>query len=970
MEPQAKRRRIDHGVASPDDTPPPNGVPLSRLQPQSTSSEFAGTGISSNGNFSVGRDLYLATGNTASATSATATKRAELLELLRFEQIDSRQLSIKRAHAKTCRWFLRNPMYKQWETRATSQDEGESFLWIKGKPGAGKSTLMKFLHEEVRSRLRKQNHPHNLISFFFNARGSDLEKSTIGMYRSLLLQLLEYHPELQFVLDQARPGFQNNMDLLKDIFEQATKDSTTVCLIDALDECEVAEIQKMVGWFDDIIEAGSQLSICFASRHYPFVNIRTGLSLILEDQDEHEDDISSYLSMKLNIGHSKLAEQIRREIRQKASGVFMWVVLVVEILNTEYGKGKIHKLHERLKQIPGDLHQLFHSILVRDDEDQDELLLCIQWVLFSRDPLTLKQLYLAINSGSTVQNLVECHSKQITEDDMQRFVMNSSKGLTEATKSKKKPTIQFIHESVRDFLLKGDGMSRVFPKLATNIWGLSQEALRKCCQSYIQMDHKFGQKEPSRDSVTEQFPFLEYATQGVIFHADQAEVNGVSQGEFVKSFPHSAWVKCYNIFQEHKRRRYTANVSMLYILAQAGATALIQGLPHVQSCFEAEEEHYGLPIVAAAASKNYDCVQEMLRIQAKRFPGFSFAEFLTHLPPNLKDSHTPAKYRTRNYNTRTNEPTFVQIVRLGGELASLFYLATEGCDADSEARVRFSTLRMAVEYKYIHLLGELHRRGADVLAAASNGDTLLHYAAYEGDPVVLRQLLDYGVDSSVARKDGSSPLIVLFRDCGTAKDGFLDCAKLLINHGAHVSGADREGYTPLHRALSRHGPESIKLLLNHGADVAPANSRGKTPLHIWSIKSSPTEESIDIGRQLINRGADVTAVDRYGQTPLHCSRTPETSQLLLDYNASISARDSDGKTPLHLAVSESRNLGKCQVLLRGGADVAAVDEKGRTPLHCSRTPETAKLLLDYNACVSARDSDGNTPLHLAVLYLV
>lgn len=968
MEPQAKRRRIDHEAANAGGRLSPN---LAHVQPQTSSSGFLGTGVANNnGNFQIGRDLYVTTSNAASTTTdAVAKRRVKLLESLRFDQIDSRQLSITRQHGETCRWFLENRIYEQWETRAILQGGGRNFLWIRGKPGAGKSTLMNYLLGEVQSRLHKQNRSHNLVSFFFNARGNNLEKSTIGMYRSLLLQLLERRPGMQRVLDQATPGFQNDMGMLKKLFERVAERSTTICLIDALDECEVADIRKMVSWFDDITEAGIRISICFASRHYPHISIRTGLGVILEDQDEHGNDISSYINTKLDIGHSRQSEQIRREIREKASGVFMWVVLVVEILNTEYGKGKITKLRERLKQIPGDLHQLFHSILVRDDEDQDELLLCLQWVLFAKKPLTLHQLYLATNSGSFLQDLVDCHSEEITADDMKRYVVSSSKGLANTTRlGGKSTTIHFIHESVRDFLLKGDGMSRVFPSLATNISGFSHEALRKCCQTYIQMYHKLDHIALSRRSVAEQFPFLEYATEGVLYHADQAEGMGVSQGEFVASFPHSVWVKCYNISQVHESLRYTPNVSMLYILAQAGAISLIQALPHIQSCFETENEHFGLPIVAAAASKEYDCVQGMLQIQAKRFPDFSFAEFLSRLPPSLKDSHGPATPRPRVYYKGASEPTFVQLVRLGGELASLFYVATEGYDANSEASGGFSTLRDAVEYRYIHLLEELHRRGANMSAHGPSGDTLLYHAVHGCDPVVLKQLLDCGVDSSAVRRDGTSPLSLLLYEHRAAVDGVFDCVKLLIDHGADVSRADEKGNTPLHYALSKHGPESIKLLLGRGANVTTANNEGETPLHTWSswsINPTPREEWIDIGRRLINRGADVAAVDENGQTPLHHSRSPETSQLLLDYNANISTKDSGGYTSLHLVAAEFSGSTTCQVLLRGGADVAAVDEMGRTPLHyCCRT-DISELLLEHHASVSAVDFDGDTPLHAA-----
>ena len=48
---------------------------------------------------------------------------------------------------------------------------------------------------------RKAMKDHIMLSFFFNARGEEIEKSTIGTYRSLLLQLLERLPALQSVFD-------------------------------------------------------------------------------------------------------------------------------------------------------------------------------------------------------------------------------------------------------------------------------------------------------------------------------------------------------------------------------------------------------------------------------------------------------------------------------------------------------------------------------------------------------------------------------------------------------------------------------------------------------------------------------------------------------------------------------------------------------------------------------------------------
>jgi nucleoside phosphorylase len=125
----------------------------------------------------------------------TEEQRRKLLESLEFDQFNARQKTIKLAHKKTRRWLLGREEYLDW-LDVTKLEDHHGFLWIKGKPGTGKSTIMNFAHIEAKRKMKGKI----VISFFFNARGTDLEKSTIGMYRSLLLQLLQSFPELQEVL--------------------------------------------------------------------------------------------------------------------------------------------------------------------------------------------------------------------------------------------------------------------------------------------------------------------------------------------------------------------------------------------------------------------------------------------------------------------------------------------------------------------------------------------------------------------------------------------------------------------------------------------------------------------------------------------------------------------------------------------------------------------------------------------------
>ncbi|KAF5020461.1 hypothetical protein F66182_7540 [Fusarium sp. NRRL 66182] len=124
-------------------------------------------------------------------------RRPGLLQSLRFRQMDDRKIMIGEAHSKTCRWFLEHPVFRTWVNHEIQPDT-PGLLWMRGKAGAGKSTIMKFLYLQVRD----YNIPSTAVaSFFFNARGGYLEGSISGMYRSLLMQLLHSFPDLQLVLD-------------------------------------------------------------------------------------------------------------------------------------------------------------------------------------------------------------------------------------------------------------------------------------------------------------------------------------------------------------------------------------------------------------------------------------------------------------------------------------------------------------------------------------------------------------------------------------------------------------------------------------------------------------------------------------------------------------------------------------------------------------------------------------------------
>lgn len=76
-----------------------------------------------------------------------------------------------------------------------------------------------------------------------------------------------------------------------------------IFLIDALDECGEKEVQNVVTFLEllstDAVHAGIELRICLSSRHYPTISIRKCLQLVVEEIQEHDDDIKLYLRDRL-----------------------------------------------------------------------------------------------------------------------------------------------------------------------------------------------------------------------------------------------------------------------------------------------------------------------------------------------------------------------------------------------------------------------------------------------------------------------------------------------------------------------------------------------------------------------------------------------------------------------------------------------------------------------------------------------
>ncbi|KAH7261549.1 hypothetical protein BKA59DRAFT_409635, partial [Fusarium tricinctum] len=460
------------------------------------------------------------------------------LPSLWFPSMGTRLQDLAKPAELTCHWLFRHQVYQDW-FNSRSRDKYHGLLWIKGKPGAGKSVLMK---EAFRRAMLKQaaTSDYCTAAFFFNAKGDELEKSPVGLFRSLLHQLLPIHPEHPQLVstiwydqilrrrdDVGKMPWQEGE--LKSIFEamlaqQSAKTRRMFIFIDALDECDLLSIRPQAYFWREITQsayaAGIDLNVCLSSRPFRSVTVSDCPEIVVEDHNG--DDIATYVDQKFKLGIA-VAEprwkRLRKKILSKSAGVFLWVILVVDTILNDWENGKgVHYLLTRLDVVPEALEDLFSQMFFSLNAGEKHLTVRLfQWAILSTKPLRLHEWHhiLAFIRRPAPSSLQEWGaSDYFTENDgqLERQIRSISKGLVEvkprgydihdtgvetlsacAAAGSLDPehgetrVVQVIHQSVREFFLLSNGFSVLDPSLDSDVYGNGHLSIMGTCLEYLKI---------------------------------------------------------------------------------------------------------------------------------------------------------------------------------------------------------------------------------------------------------------------------------------------------------------------------------------------------------------------------------------------------------------------------------------------------------------------------------------------------
>lgn len=274
----------------------------------------------------------------------------QLLKQLHFDGLEHRQEQIDAAHERTFRWVL--GLASNNEDSSDDDDDrhfdsfvdwlktGNDVYWINGKAGSGKSTLMKFLcqQKETAHYLTEWSQGSTHLykpSFFFWRAGNHNQKSLSGLLRSILYQMTKQSPPAFDILrDLLKPhvGLSSSFSdevLSLALLGLAQKLDGMVCLfLDGLDEFDgvTAAFERLLNMIFRVTnESQGRWKCCVSSRSSLLLEKRLEHAPKLRLQELTMRDLQSYVR-----GHIPDHKAVARSILSSASGVFLWVQIVVD----------------------------------------------------------------------------------------------------------------------------------------------------------------------------------------------------------------------------------------------------------------------------------------------------------------------------------------------------------------------------------------------------------------------------------------------------------------------------------------------------------------------------------------------------------------------------------------------------------------------------------------------------------------
>jgi WD40 repeat protein len=395
----------------------------------------------------------------------------------------------------SCEWLTSKDYYQLWKGSMDS-----SMLWLRGRPGAGKSVLSSHVIGDLRSQ------GLDCCFFFFQAR--DNVKSTAnGCLRSVAWQMAMLHPGIRERLKAISSDWRDNLidkidshSVWRKIFLsgilKVKLSRPQFWVIDAMDECKSAadmltfltRIQEH--WPLSILVTSRDTMDAYQNGASPNNDIRT---YTISEQDSLQD-ISMLLKANLPYlpcpasDRWPTTEELASQILERSKGCFLWASIICSELRQVTSEREITKVME---STPSDMDAVYRDILAKMETarfGKAAAKAFIAWTTYAFRPLNVAEIQTPIE--------MDINDKI---DDVQRAISKCCGSLVYVDQYDR---VQLVHTTAREFFTRKDVESEFVLTKAEGHRRLSIVCLRFLLQDSQKTAGKARRLASEPDTIT------------------------------------------------------------------------------------------------------------------------------------------------------------------------------------------------------------------------------------------------------------------------------------------------------------------------------------------------------------------------------------------------------------------------------------------------------------------------------------
>ncbi|KAI3573631.1 ankyrin repeat-containing domain protein [Fusarium oxysporum f. sp. albedinis] len=828
----------------------------------------------------------------------------------------------KKKHPGTGLWFVNGPAFTSW------LKEPDSFLWLVGSAGCGKSVLCSTAIQYA-FRHRRAN-PRIGIAFFYFTFSDGSKQDGSAMLRALVLQLASQLDNRHSPLSLKYDGYHSTPpgSALMDRLHRLIRAFENVYIVlDALDESPRDKHREAMLQVLTDLRAWSEpgLHLIVSSRDEVDIRQELGASpeqTIKMKNESIDQDIASYISHRLRDNRRLLKwdechARIETALTTRAQGVFCWVVCQFKVLESCPQREDL--LDQLLESLPRTLDETYERMLSnipsssKDYARQMLTLLCC-----AKRPLSVAELIdgIAVQLDGTPRfnpkrNLKDVDAIQQVCPGFTELEVNPTTGET---------TVRIAHFSVREYL----GSEQIRNSKDAALFSVRQEQadaqMARICLTALLEPRLAASGSASSRLQQDNFALAHYAARYWPGHFRDGLENAQTDVQVLRLFKRreglfEKWVAIWNVDEPAGEAPLGKIAAPLYYASLLGLESIVPLLLDVTAVAALPPTgYYGSALQAASADGHDKTVQ-------------------------LIENNADVNAEGGRYGSA------LRAASAGGHYKIVQLLIENNADVNAQGGLYGSALQGASEQGHDKIVQLLIENNADVNARCGYYGSALKAASAEGHEKIVQLLIDKNAD--VNAKGGAFGSALQAVSVG----GHEKIVQLLIDNNADVNAQGGHYGSALHAASAGGHDKIVQLLIENNADV---NVNAQVGPYGNALQAASAEGHEKIVQLLLDNNADVNAKRRGDGSALQAASAgghDKIVQLLIENNADVNAQGGEYGSALQVA-SGGGHEKIVQLLIDNNADVKAEGGSFGSALQAASEEghdKIVQLLIDNNA---------------------